>query len=181
MKSLSERFEIDLYETMASKTKNKEREKPQKRLQMREVIPKYPPGWFERREWVLRGRKDLKEIKHIPTNREIRKIERALGFKLYDWQKKYIKNEPHKRPHGRRTGFTTAYCIKLAMANDEPVSTKDLWLYADGYHGTHYDLAWFPKFFLDIWTRLHTAGLPVREIRLPYGRGREIRLPYGRG
>lgn len=44
------------------------------------------------------------------------KVEKALGFKLYVWQKTYISSIGHFR----RTGETTAVCLKELLNTDAP-------------------------------------------------------------
>lgn len=53
--------------------------------------------------------------------RTIRKINRALGIKLYKWQEKYIFGEPTYMPPERGIGWTTAEMIKLCLSSGEPM------------------------------------------------------------
>lgn len=54
-------------------------------------------------------------------NRTIRKINQALGIKLYEWQEKYIFGESEYIPSGRRVGRTTANIIKLCLSSGDPI------------------------------------------------------------
>ncbi|WP_379397850.1 hypothetical protein [Paenibacillus lentus] len=90
-------------------------------------------------------------------------IEKALGFTLHDWQKRYLYTGEYTA-FGRATGRTTAYCIKLALTySDGPIKIGDIEKHHDEDHGHRYH-RWFRSFFLDIWERLKEAGLPVVEI-----------------
>lgn len=55
-------------------------------------------------------------------NRTIRKINQALGIKLYEWQEKYIFGESEYIPSGRRVGRTTATIIKLCLSSGDMAS-----------------------------------------------------------
>lgn len=54
-------------------------------------------------------------------NRTIRKINQALGIKLYEWQEKYIFGESEYIPSGRRVGRTTATIVKLCLSSGAPM------------------------------------------------------------
>lgn len=67
-------------------------------------------------------------------------IEKALGFKLYEWQKAYLVGETFKEPTGRRVGRTTAYIVKLLLTNERVIDSnkyKDIQQYKD-HGGSHY-------------------------------------------
>ena len=53
--------------------------------------------------------------------RTIRKINRALGTELYEWQEKYILGESEFIPSGRVVGRTTAKIIKLCLSSGNPM------------------------------------------------------------
>lgn len=96
-------------------------------------------------------------------------IEKALGFTLYDWQKRYLHADEYTAL-GRATGRTMAYCIKLALTYPNgPIKIGDIEKHRDEEHGYGYQ-KWFRSFFLDIWERLKDAGLPVVEIADKGGR-----------
>lgn len=93
---------------------------------------------------------------------DIRKIEKAFGFPLYDWQKDYLFGNHCKFPHGRRcSGRTFAYCLKLLLSDGEPIKKRDLFKYRDENHGTHYD-SLFTRYIWDINKILVSAGLETR-------------------
>ena len=113
-------------------------------------------------------------------------IEQALGFQLYEYQRRFLLHgDPKIFRGGRCNGKTTAYCIKLALSEGEPflvypdsikaryepneLSDDDLrrGLYhaiVDETHGKRYE-KFFKDMFIDIWRDLKEAGLPVRELR----------------
>lgn len=71
--------------------------------------------------------KELKELRAAEERRKertIRKVEQALGLKLYDWQKAFIF---YDKPYGfevsyaRRTGKTLAHCLRLCLSEGEPI------------------------------------------------------------
>jgi hypothetical protein len=102
-------------------------------------------------------------------------IESALGLKLYDNQKRYLMDEAGL-VGGRRTGKTTAYCIKLALSEGEPLNMDKPEEFADGWElgdQRRYAKAYFRRAFLDIREALKGAGLPVRDIK-----GKDITEEY---
>ena len=93
---------------------------------------------------------------------DIRKIEKAFGFSLYDWQKDYLLENHYKFPYGRRcSGRTFAYCLKLLLSDGEPIKHRDLFKYKDENHGTHYD-SWFVRYIRDINKTLVAARFETR-------------------
>lgn len=50
-----------------------------------------------------------------------RKIEKALGFKLTEWQKEYIFCRTAYKPTGRQQGKTTAHIIHRLVMCDTPL------------------------------------------------------------
>jgi hypothetical protein len=92
-------------------------------------------------------------------------IEKALGFELYENQKSYlILNDQAIYHGGRCNGKTTAFCIKLALSEGDPIKLGHPNGITDENHGNSY-ISWFQYFFLGIWRRLKDAGFPVREIQ----------------
>lgn len=47
--------------------------------------------------------------------KDFEKIEKALGFKLYDWQKRYIRYEIDVFPSGRGNGKTLAFALRQLL------------------------------------------------------------------
>lgn len=93
---------------------------------------------------------------------DIRKIEKAFGFTLYNWQKDYLLGNHYKFPHGRRSsGRTFAYCLKLLLSDGEQIKRGDLFKYRDKNHGTHYN-SWFARYIWDINKILVAAGIETR-------------------
>lgn len=54
-------------------------------------------------------------------NKTFKKIEKALGFKLYDWQKAYISLESDFVPEGRCVGATTAFILRWLLNYGEKI------------------------------------------------------------
>lgn len=107
------------------------------------------------------------------TKETIPLIEKALDEKLYDPQKEYLVNDGPYWYGGRASGKTTAYCIKLALSDGDPLdmrmSTGELIDIIDPDYGPDTNkrtyIRWFRRCFLEIWEQLKAAGLPVRELR----------------
>jgi hypothetical protein len=93
----------------------------------------------------------------------IEHIEKALGFKLQDWQKDYILTGEAVFPRGRRNGRTTAYCTRMALDPSKTYTFPELLNYADGDHGFAYPY-WFRDKFLEIRDRLRDQGFEVCEV-----------------
>ncbi len=68
--------------------------------------------------------KELRDAAERRRERTIRKVEQALGLKLYDWQKAFIfYNKPYNyyvRGY-RKTGKTLAHCLRLCLSEGEPI------------------------------------------------------------
>ena len=58
-------------------------------------------------------------------NKTFKKIEKALGFKLYDWQKAYISLESDFVPEGRCVGATTAFILRWLLNYGEKIEKFD--------------------------------------------------------
>jgi hypothetical protein len=95
-------------------------------------------------------------------------IEKALGIELYEWQKDYLL-ENGTLQGGRGSGKTTAYIIKLALSEGDPIKITKLHEYADMFPNQHYARFWFKNEFLQIWEKLYKARLPVRKIAFRTG------------
>ncbi len=70
---------------------------------------------------------ELKELRVAAARRQeriIKKVEKALGFKLYDWQKAFIfGGEPYgiEIATSRRSGKTLTHCLRLCLSEGEPI------------------------------------------------------------
>ena len=114
----------------------------------------------------------------------ISKIERALGFELYDWQKEFIfRDYPYSRDieRIRQSGKTTAHCIKTCLSSGNPIIIyTDSAPYCDDpiYFGEDIVSTRRMMFFISqlakIYGELKSAGVDVREItfRRRYGNAR---------
>ncbi|MEK3728629.1 hypothetical protein [Lysinibacillus sp. FSL W8-0953] len=102
-------------------------------------------------------------------------IEKALGFKLYEWQRAYLLEKPYSEPLERVTGRTTVYVIKLLLTNREPINIKfDAMRYKD-HSGVHYaDL--FRNYMREIDAKLTAVGLPTRTVKPKKSRGITIEV-----
>lgn len=95
----------------------------------------------------------------------IPQIEAALGLKLYPSQISYLVGD-FIFCGGRSTGRTTAYMIKLALSEGEPLTTNLKYggnLIPDGYHGPRY-YDWFRKEFLEVHRKLTEYGFKTRRL-----------------
>lgn len=93
----------------------------------KEIIDKVPTACSE-----FGSVEELKEAKEIhkiaylqdaffqKDNEIFGKIENALGFRLYSWQKSYMYTG-----HFRRIGSTTAECLKKLLFNDMPIDFSE--------------------------------------------------------
>lgn len=108
------------------------------------------------------------------TEETIPLIEKALGFELYEPQKEYLLDEDRYklRSSGRNTGKTTAYCIRLALSEGEPLDLRKPWMFSDDWgvvsDTKQYARQFFRRFFMDIRDKLKESGFPVRKVL--YGR-----------
>lgn len=82
-------------------------------------------------------------------------VEKALGFRLFGWQKDYILSGCAYA--GRRTGKTTAEILhQLLSVNEEPI---------DFSRPAHDNQAYIFKMDChDIWEKLHDAGIEMRPV-----------------
>lgn len=99
----------------------------------------------------------------------LRAVEKVLDIKLYDDQMNYLLNDGDYWFGGRRSGKTTAYCIKLALSDEQPLDMSAPYEWCDEDCGSptskrRYSI-WFRDHFLDIWTALRDAGFKVRDIK----------------
>ena len=66
---------------------------------------------------------------------------------------------------GRKSGYTTAYMVKLALNKEIEIKLTDLkrGKYSDEIHGDSYD-AWFYREFIEVRELLSSVGLNVVKI-----------------
>lgn len=94
----------------------------------------------------------------------IKKIEKAFGFELYEWQKDYLLDNGRMIRGGRCNGKTFAYCLKMLLSDGDKIRERELEELADEYHGNHYKI-WFVKFIKDINRTLVENGIETRLIK----------------
>ena len=96
-------------------------------------------------------------------------VEKVLDIKLYELQRKYILGQCDYWYGARRSGKTSAYCIKLALSDDEPLNIRKAYSFCDDDYGCPSNKLnysrWFLDRFMEIWSKLKDAGFPVREVR----------------
>ncbi len=113
----------------------------------------------------------------------INKLERAFGFPLYDWQKRYLKGEDNAIPNGgRQNGKTFSYCIRLLLENREPFDLREsceVDKLVDENHGPHYN-RFFRDYLRELNDQLLKAGLSTNaEKKKHYDQeGVFIRTPF---
>ena len=90
----------------------------------------------------------------------IKRIEQAFGIQLYNWQKDYLLGKRDIIRSGRCNGKTFAYCIKLLLSDGDPIKSRKLCKYADGY-GNRYQEC-FAGYALEINDKLMAAGFETR-------------------
>ncbi|KAB2334283.1 hypothetical protein [Bacillus mesophilum] len=100
------------------------------------------------------------------TEKVIPHIEKAVGLKLYDEQKRYLLNKHYHINGGRGVGRTVAYCIKLALSGGEPLNMSEPWEFSDYGDGSKkYAKFFFIKEFMRYRQMLKDYGFPVREVK----------------
>lgn len=105
-------------------------------------------------------------------------IEKVFNIKFYEWQKKYLLNEPmllDMRITGRTTGKTFVFIIKLLFESDELLDLRsrnetlihsDWWCCENRMEralGSHY-IRWYKNYLKEIYEKLNTAGIKTREV-----------------
>lgn len=95
------------------------------------------------------------------TEEIIPKIESVFGFPLYEWQRDYLLGKRDADVSSRRNGKTFAYCVKLLLSNGEPIKKREIFKYADGWHGNRYP-KWFAHYCLEINEKLISNGFKTR-------------------
>lgn len=128
------------------------------------------------------GRLEIREsVSDI--NLKIQEIEVVLGFKLHDWQKKYILGISDERPSERACGSTTAWILRLLLEAD----AEPLHMYmpnvrhsvSDQAFGLAYDLS-----FRDEMQRIYDklmmfpVSFPLRKVYFHPAVAAEFEEPY---
>lgn len=100
------------------------------------------------------------------TEKDIPKIEKALGIKLFPLVIKYLTTNEKVLFNGRILGRTTAYIIKLALCKNREITLYDLRVgkYNDLYYGPQYNM-WFTREFLKIRDLLKDEGFQVIKLK----------------
>lgn len=105
------------------------------------------------------------ETSYPELGKLIKDVEKALGFKLFYWQKCYIMTEKY-----RQTGDTTAKVLRaLLLQTDKPIDFRYAALTnAEGY---------FRSELLKTKKILDDAGVKTRDVLLPIEKKDEDKLP----
>lgn len=64
----------------------------------------------------------------------IRKIEKAFGLSLYDWQKSYLKDESGFISGRRGNGKTFTICLKTLITNERTIKRSELRKFVEGFN-----------------------------------------------
>lgn len=111
-----------------------------------------------------------KLIQEYKQNRILKKVEKAIGFKLRDWQKKYIIGKSDYMPNGRCNGKTTACIIRMCLSEGEPLNLSrryynDILQYAEEDCVTRARQDFFRHEARKMYDTLKTIkGIPLRKI-----------------
>lgn len=102
--------------------------------------------------------KDLEWIYHTPwecyNTVDFDAIEKALGFRLFGYQKSYILHQGF-----RQMGRTTAEILRMLFDKDQYNNPIDF-----SYPPINRQGAIFRQHFRDIWEKLHDAGIEMRPV-----------------
>ncbi|MBQ3228715.1 MAG: hypothetical protein IJB43_09040 [Clostridia bacterium] len=96
----------------------------------------------------------------------IRKLEKALGIRLRDWQIKYIFGECDDMPGGRGCGKTLAHCIHLCLSKGDPIIVKNKRIqiaYLDEQHGWQY-CEHYTSMLREVYYKLMFSRIKLRDI-----------------
>ena len=123
-----------------------------------------------RNEFEMRAREEIGNslscVLGVESPAVFERIEKALGFKLYDAQKGYLlsKNR-YMYARGRGSGKTLAYCIKLALSEGIPLDMRKSEEFSDREEPHSYNKGYFRDMFYKVWASLKKQGFKVRELR----------------
>ena len=105
-------------------------------------------------------------------------IEKVFNIEFYEWQRKYLLNEPmllDMRITGRATGKTFVFVIKLLFKSDEPLDLRSPfeivehsdWWCCENIKSralvSHYS-KWYKNYLKEIYEKLNKAGIKTREV-----------------
>ena len=108
----------------------------------------------------------------------IKRLEKILDITFYEWQRKYLLNEPmllDMRITGRCTGKTLVFIIKqlfedpaplLFKNNTDVLNVADWWcceIRKERALGLSY-VSWYRHFLKEIYEKLNEAGIMTREV-----------------
>lgn len=108
----------------------------------------------------------------------IKRIEKALDIKFYEWQRKYLLDEPmilDMKMTGRCTGKTLVYIIKQLFEHPEPLmletrtevlNSADWWCCENKRERVwqHPYLDWYRNTLKDIYQKLEEVGIVTRKV-----------------
>ena len=102
----------------------------------------------------------------------VKKIEKALGFKLYPWQIEYIlTGSQASRPIGRLTGATTAYIIRMLLDEATPLLITQRRIEGnittDRPDDRMYDTC-FNHYVALMWDKLNEGGVKIRPLEFDW-------------
>lgn len=101
------------------------------------------------------------------TNSMIPIINQAFNFKLLPFQVHYILGNSEDLGATRGSGRTTAYCIRLALSEGEPIDLRHPERYSDMPHlKLHYARDHFKREFVKIRNILEHNGFNVRQVKM---------------
>ena len=98
----------------------------------------------------------------------LEKVNIALGFELYPWQKEFIMLKPVKTPRERCSGHTTAFILRELLNLEGPLERSfrvhDGIAYTSGflcdaYYSRFYAHSGYPHFVIEIDDKLQAAGI----------------------
>ncbi|MBX8938504.1 hypothetical protein [Enterococcus gilvus] len=97
------------------------------------------------------------------TEQFIEMIEKALGFKLYGYQRKILKGKDVQMPSGRATGKTLTSMLVLLTKYDQIDEPIELVL-SNFVNGRYF--SWYTLELRELRRKLVEKGIPCREIVL---------------
>jgi len=128
-------------------------------------------------EFIASKYKDFIVSDRAKKERTIKKVEDALGIKLFDWQKEYLLDDVmygREIQYARRAGKTLTHCLKVCLSNGEPIkarlepacTAKNEFLRYLGEDGcTYHRSQYFISELKEIYTKLKDyGGIELREI-----------------
>lgn len=97
--------------------------------------------------------------------KDIKKINKALGFELYDWQVAYIRGDSDYMPTGRANGKTLAFVLRQLLNFEiripAPKNSDELYkmIVCDRDEPKTYTNDWFLRFVFELAVRLDNEGI----------------------